>query len=236
MSEPISNAEPGACHKGGDLRVHGHLRSRLSPGEGGPARKVYTLTGSGERCLAGWYTTVRTRRAARRHERGPCGGGPMNVATVTVNVLALAALVWAVTKDRERTKQALRIALRSFVGMLPMVLTIIILIGVLLGFVTQDVIRRLLGEESGFLGILTSAVVGGIMFIPSLIAFPLAASLLEGGAAVGTVAGFIASLTMIGVVSLPVEVRELGVKMTALRNGLGFLFALAIAVVMGMVL
>ena len=64
MSEPISNAEPGACHKGGDLRVHGHLRSRLSPGEGGPARKVYTLTGSGERCLAGWYTTVRTRRAA----------------------------------------------------------------------------------------------------------------------------------------------------------------------------
>ena len=74
------------------------------------------------------------------------------------------------------------------------------------------------------------------MFIPSLIAFPLAASLLEGGAAVGTVAGFIASLTMIGVVSLPVEVRELGVKMTALRNGLGFLFALAIAVVMGVLL
>ena len=158
----------------------------------------------------------------------------MNVATVTVNVLALAALVWAVIKDRERTKQALRIALRSFVGMLPMVLTIIILIGVLLGFVTQDVIRRLLGEESGFLGILTSAVVGGVMFIPSLIAFPLAASLLEGGAAVGTVAGFIASLTMIGVVSLPVEVRELGVKMTVLRNGLGFLFAPAIVILIGL--
>ena len=114
MSEAISNAEPGACHSGGDLRVHGllqallllrvhegprhgyglykaikaelppemvpdvavvyrmlrdlekdgHLRSRLSPGEGGPARKVYTLTGSGERCLAGWYTAIRTRRAA----------------------------------------------------------------------------------------------------------------------------------------------------------------------------
>ena len=114
MSEPISNAEPGTCHSGGDLRVHGllqallllrvherprhgyglykaiktelpqemvpavavvyrmlrdlekdgHLRSRLSPGQGGPARKVYTLTGSGERRLVQWYTTVRTRRAA----------------------------------------------------------------------------------------------------------------------------------------------------------------------------
>ncbi|MFP4566925.1 MAG: permease [Spirochaetaceae bacterium] len=50
----------------------------------------------------------------------------MNAATVTVNALALAALVWAVIKDRQRTKQALRIALRSFIGMLPMVLTIII--------------------------------------------------------------------------------------------------------------
>ncbi len=47
-----------------DLEKCGHLRSRLLPGEGGPARKVYTLTPSGERLLAEWYTAIRTRRAA----------------------------------------------------------------------------------------------------------------------------------------------------------------------------
>lgn len=160
----------------------------------------------------------------------------MNPATITVNVIALAALLWALSKDRGRTKQALRISVRSFVGMLPMVLTIIIIIGVLLGFVTPQIIQNLLGEESGFYGILTAALVGAVMHIPSLIAFPLAASLLEGGAAVGTVAGFIASLTMIGVVTFPVEVRELGVKMTIMRNGFGFLFAIAIALVIGVLL
>jgi len=157
----------------------------------------------------------------------------MNAATITVNGIALAALLWALSKDRGKTKQALRVAIRSFVGMLPMVLTIIILIGVLLGFVTPQIIQNLLGEESGFLGILTAALIGAVMHIPSIISFPLASSLLEGGAAVGTVAGFIASLTMIGVVTFPVEVRELGIKMTIMRNGFGFLFAIAIALVMG---
>ncbi len=160
----------------------------------------------------------------------------MNAATITVNLFALVALTWAGVKDREKTKQALRIAVRSFIGMLPMILTIIILIGVLLGFVTPQIIQNLLGKESGFIGVLTAALVGAVMHIPSLIAFPLAASLLEGGAAVGTVAGFITSLTMIGIVTFPVEVRELGVKMTVMRNGFGFLFALAIAIVMGALL
>jgi uncharacterized membrane protein YraQ (UPF0718 family) len=160
----------------------------------------------------------------------------MNAATITVNGIALAALLWALIADRGKTKQVLRVAVRSFVGMLPMVLTIIILIGVLLGFVTPRIIQNLLGEESGFFGILTAALIGAVMHIPSLISFPLAASLLEGGAAVGTVAGFIASLTMIGVVTFPVEVRELGVKMTIMRNGFGFLFAITIALVMGVLL
>jgi len=160
----------------------------------------------------------------------------MNAATITVNLFALLALLLAGVKDREKTRQALEIALRSFIGMVPMVLTIIILIGLLLGFVTPEIIQNLLGEESGFFGILTAALVGAVMHIPSIIAFPLAASLLEGGAAAGTAAGFIASLTMIGVVTFPVEVRELGIKMTILRNGLGFLFALVIALFMGVLL
>jgi PadR family transcriptional regulator, regulatory protein PadR len=39
----------------------GFVASRLTPGEGGPARKVYTLTAGGEDYLAEWQETVRTR-------------------------------------------------------------------------------------------------------------------------------------------------------------------------------
>lgn len=160
----------------------------------------------------------------------------MNTTTIVVNVLVFAALLAAFLKDRKRIKKTLRIAGRSFIGMLPTVLIITILIGLLLGFVTPDIISRLLGDESGFFGIITAAVIGSVMHIPSLFAFPLAASLIKGGAAVGTVAGFIASLTMIGVITFPIEIRELGLKMTILRNTLGFLFAVIIALIMGILI
>jgi uncharacterized membrane protein YraQ (UPF0718 family) len=117
-----------------------------------------------------------------------------------------------------------------------MVLIIVVLIGILLGFVTPRVIEDLVGEESGVAGILTAMVIGALMHIPAIMAFPLASSLLESGAAVGTVAGFITSLTMIGALTFPLEAREMGLKFTVLRNGLGFLFALAIALTMGALL
>ncbi len=56
------------------------------------------------------------------------------------------------------------------------------------------------------------------------------------GASVSIIAAFITTLTMIGVVTLPLEVRELGWRFAALRNGLSFVGALLIAVVMGMIL
>lgn len=51
-----------------------------------------------------------------------------------------------------------------------------------------------------------------------------------------TVAAFITTLTMVGIVTAPAEIQQLGRKMTLWRNGLSFVFALIIAFVMGAVL
>ena len=45
----------------------GFVASRLTPGEGGPARKVYSLTPSGEDYLAQWQETVQVRVKALEH-------------------------------------------------------------------------------------------------------------------------------------------------------------------------
>ena len=47
---------------------------------------------------------------------------------------------------------------------------------------------------------------------------------------------FITTLTMIGVVTLPLEIKELGKKMALLRNGLSFIIAIVIALIMGVIL
>ena len=79
-------------------------------------------------------------------------------------------------------------------------------------------------------------VVGALMHIPALLSFPLAASLLYNGASISAVAAFITTLTMIGTITLPLEIKELGKKMAILRNGLSFVIAIIIALVMGTIL
>ncbi len=99
-----------------------------------------------------------------------------------------------------------------------------------------ETIQKLLGEEAGFAATLIASVIGAITLIPSLIAFPLAGSLLRSGATVMTISAFITTLVMVGVVTAPMEMKTLGRKFTLLRNGLGFLSALVIAGIMGVLL
>ncbi len=160
----------------------------------------------------------------------------MNVTAIIINCIAVAALILAFIKDKDKTAQSLKMALKSFIKMLPMVFIIIITIGLLLGFVPPDQISRFVGEQAGVGGVLLVGAVGAIMHVPSLLSFPLAASILENGASVTAVAAFITTLTMIGMITLPLEIKILGKKMALLRNGISFAIAILIAFIMGVIL
>jgi len=160
----------------------------------------------------------------------------MSITAIFINLFALTFLIFAFTKDKGKTKQALAVAVNAFFRIAPMVLGIIFLIGLLRIFLPPEVISRFIGEQSGFGGILAIAALGAVLFIPALIAFPLAASLLQSGASVSVVAAFITTLTMIGMITLPLEIKELGKKIAFLRNGLSFIIAIVIALIMGLTL
>jgi len=160
----------------------------------------------------------------------------MNVTVIIINFIAVAGLLISFVKDRKKTVQSVKMAGKSFIKIIPMTLVIVIFIGLLLGFVPPSQLSKFIGEQSGIGGILLVGVVGAVMHIPALISFPLAASLLEHGASISTVAVFITTLTMIGISTLPLEIKELGKKVTLLRNGMSFAIAIMIALIMGAVL
>ncbi len=157
----------------------------------------------------------------------------MNISVLAVNGLALAALTAALVRDRKRAAEALRMAGKMFISILPMLIIIILLIGLLFGFVPEESLESFLGSRSGPPGTLVTALVGSFLHIPALLAFPLAGSLLEKGASVTVVAAFITTLTMIGMVTLPLEIKEMGRRFALMRNGFSFIAALAIAFLMG---
>jgi len=151
-------------------------------------------------------------------------------------LITLAGLVISFFKSKDKTKMALKKAWKSFENILPQLLSVLLLIGFVLSVLTPAQISSLIGKESGWWGVLAASILGSITLIPGFIAFPLAAALLKSGAGYMQIAAFVSTLMMVGVVTLPMEIKFFGKKAAYLRNGLAFVFSLIVALVMGVVL
>jgi uncharacterized membrane protein YraQ (UPF0718 family) len=152
----------------------------------------------------------------------------MSATAIVIDALVAACLVISFVKSREKTWQALKVAYFASKRIAPMLLGIIAAIGLLMASV--------IGPGTGLLGVLAAALLGSVLMIPGIVAFPLAKSLMVMGASVMSTAAFITTLMMIGFVFIPLEIQLLGKKFCVLRNGLSFIAALIIAVIMGLIL
>jgi len=148
----------------------------------------------------------------------------------------LGFLIFSLIRDKKKTKQALLKACRSFGNTIPILLGIVLIVGILLAVLDPQLIAASIGEDSGFLGTVILAFVGAITLIPGFIAFPTAALLLEGGAGYMQIAAFISTLMMVGVLTIPMEIKFFGKKITILRNILAFIFSFLVALIIGKVL
>lgn len=159
------------------------------------------------------------------------------MATIlTIYGLLAAGLIVSFIKSKEKTKAAFAVAGKALLKTAPSILTVLGIVGLTLSVLTPEKIAALLGAKAGFSATIFASLLGAITLIPSLIAFPLAGSLLRSGATVITISAFITSLVMVGLVTTPMEVKSLGKKFTVLRNGFGLIAALIIAVIMGTIL
>lgn len=115
-------------------------------------------------------------------------------------------------------------------------LNILILVSLLLYFLPPSIISRYLGAGSGVAGFLAAALIGSITLIPAFISYPIAAGLIQQGASYAVVATFMTTLMMVGVVTLPLEIKYLGRRVAIVRNVLNFVAAVTIGLVIGLIL
>lgn len=145
-------------------------------------------------------------------------------------------LLISFVKDRSKTKLVLKKAWRSLENILPSVLAILLLIGFILTFLDTQTISKLLGTDSGALGMVIAAAVGCVTLIPGFVAFPLAASLLASGAGYAQIAVFISTLMMVGIATLPLEMDCFGKRIALKRNILSLILAVITSCVMGVIM
>ncbi len=157
----------------------------------------------------------------------------MDLPTIILIGVATAALVWSFSKSRARSILSLRIAKNRLVEMAPDLLGLLFIIGLFISIIDEALIQSLLGGASVVSSTLYGALIGTVAIIPAFIAFPLAASLTQMGAHLIAVAAFITTLTMVGVLTAPLEAKAFGWRFTMVRNLVSVGAAISIALAMG---
>ena len=156
--------------------------------------------------------------------------------TAAIYTAAALLLILSLIRDKDRTGKALVKSWSAFENILPQFLLIILLIGITLAVFDPEDIEILLGSRSGWIGMLAAAIIGSATLIPGFVAFPLTAALWEAGAGLTQIAVFICTLMAVGVVTLPVEIKYFGVRVSIIRNVLAFIFSFIAAMLMGEIL
>lgn len=159
----------------------------------------------------------------------------MDGLTLAMWVGTAVFLAVSFVKDKPRTLRALKVAFAMGKGMAGSIFSIIFLIGLILTILPPERIAEFIGNQSLLSATVVSAAFGTITLIPAFIAFPLVGTLIEAGVGIVPAVSFLTTLTMVGIVTFPLEKREFGLKFTVVRNALSFIFAVMIALVMGVV-
>lgn len=145
-------------------------------------------------------------------------------------------LLFSLLADRRKTMAGLKKGAMMFLNILPTLLNVLILVSVFLYAIPEPVLSRWLGHGTGWAGIGTAAVLGSVSLIPGFIAFPLGAILVRSGVSYQVVAVFITTLMMVGILTLPLEAKYFGWKVSIIRNVMSFCGALLVGMMMGIFL
>ncbi|WP_017416000.1 permease [Clostridium tunisiense] len=136
-------------------------------------------------------------------------------------------------KNRDKTKQALIKSGKSFESIMPQFLSVIFIVGFILTVLSPETISKLLGDKSGVVGVFIASIIGSITIMPTFVAFPTAALLLENGAGYTQVTALISTLMFVGVITFPMEAKFIGKRAALIRNLTYFLYSILVAFVIG---
>lgn len=159
----------------------------------------------------------------------------MSIDTYIIYGLALVVLIVSFVLDKKKTMKGIKKGLMSLLKMLRVLVPLIFIIGILMVLINQDVISSALGKDSGVLGYLFAFVIGSITFLPAFVSYPLGAELIEAGAGIPQVAGFLVTVMSVGVVYISAEIKYFSKKATIYRNLISMIGAVLVVLIVWVV-
>ncbi len=150
-----------------------------------------------------------------------------------IYLVTLILLIVLFIIDREKTIKSVKIGLKKLLNQLPVFFTMSAFVAISLYFINDELIVKLLGKNGSIFGIFNASIIGSITIMPGFIAFPLAGLLVEKGVPYMVLASFTNTLMMVGIISFPVEKEYFGIKISIIRNLIGYFSAIIVALIIG---
>lgn len=151
------------------------------------------------------------------------------MSSLILYIIAFVLFLISYKKDKKKTKKALLKGWKSIENILPQFLGIILVVGLTLAILKPETISSIIGSNSGIFGVYLSAVLGSIAMMPTFVAFSTGNMLLQNGAGIAQVAALISTLTLIGIITIPLETKYIGKRAAIYRNILAFVFSIIVA-------
>lgn len=126
-------------------------------------------------------------------------------------------------------------ALRALIRSLPIILTVVLLISLLKTYLPAESVIRFFGH-SDMADTAIGALFGSILAGNSINSYIIGEELLRDGAPLTAVTAFLAAWVIVGVVQIPAEAAELGRQFALTRAAAGFLFSMAAALLVSLLL
>ncbi|ROL61186.1 hypothetical protein D9V86_07060 [Bacteroidetes/Chlorobi group bacterium ChocPot_Mid] len=143
-------------------------------------------------------------------------------------IITVISLLLSFIFDRNKTMSGIKKGILLFLKVLPTLLSVIIIISLVLFLTPDDLLMNYLGYKAGISAYIFAAFIGSISLMPGFIAYPLAGILVKNGVSYPVIAVFITTLMMVGVLTIPLERKYFGLKVTLVRNALNFIGALIV--------
>jgi uncharacterized membrane protein YraQ (UPF0718 family) len=150
-------------------------------------------------------------------------------------IITVAALILSFIADKQKTWQGIKKGVKMLLNLMPTILVVLAAVSILLFFLPNELIVKYLGENAGWTGYAIAAVVGSLALIPGFVAYPLSGALVQSGVSYPVIAIFITTLMMVGILTLPIEIKFFGLKTSLMRNLLFLIGALVIGVFTGII-
>lgn len=148
----------------------------------------------------------------------------MFIPTIILGVIAITLLFIGYQRGGGEHITGLKSAGTLLIQIIPLLILALVVAGMVQTLISEDMISRWIGAESGFRGILIGSAMGALAPGGPFISLPIAAGFLRMGASIGTLVAFLTGWSLLGINRIPLEIGILGWKFTLIRLACTFFF------------